>query len=341
MNRRMWILAVIVPLISSWGLDRLSKMWASDLIGIHWTGPIAFVLHHNHGALLGLFSELPPILRVVSLATGGAFILVAFFIIQYLLTVQSYPLRMGMSLLMGGIFGNVTDRLLTGYVIDFLVLGTRESHTPVFNIADAIQWIGYGMIVYAIIKEGRNIWPDNSLRKSYWVNVRFQLGYCLKLMGFGVAFSIIGGIYSYTYFKVTLAEVSGHNEIIMNRFLGPYLLTFAIITSGFLVILFFVGLVLSHRSAGPIYAFEKFLEDLFAGRQRHLRLRAGDEFRHLEDLATRLNKKEIIIRDRVQALTEQSPEATPTEPLTLNDEIVVLPMGKSNRPFVSSGSAAS
>jgi signal peptidase II len=56
------------------------------------------------------------------------------------------------------------------------------------------------------------------------------------------------------------------------------------------MLLFVVGRVLSHRTAGPLYAFERFLEDLLAGKHRELKLRSGDEFQHLEELSVRLTE---------------------------------------------------
>jgi hypothetical protein len=61
----------------------------------------------------------------------------------------------------------------------------------------------------------------------------------------------------------------------------------------FAAVLFLVGRVLSSRIAGPLYAFEKFLDDLAAGKPRVLRLRAGDEFKHLETIAARLSQQVI------------------------------------------------
>ena len=96
MRRIDWLL-VIVPLFLTWGADRITKTWAQTLTGAEFFGPIGFVLHLNSGAMLGLFSATPPVIRVVSLATGGAFLLFAFVIIQYLLPIKSLLLRAGMS----------------------------------------------------------------------------------------------------------------------------------------------------------------------------------------------------------------------------------------------------
>ena len=52
-----------------------------------------------------------------------------------------------------------------------------------------------------------------------------------------------------------------------------------------------VGLILSHRAAGPLYAFERFLNDHMEGKKSRLKLRTGDDFRHLEQLANRLSEE--------------------------------------------------
>jgi signal peptidase II len=296
MKRRDWIWFVIAPLSVTWILDRVSKHIAESIQGFEFYGPVGLVLHHNHGAILGLFSNLPPVLRIVSLSTGGAFLIFTFFTVQYLLPIRSRMLRTGMSTLLGGILGNVIDRILYGYVIDFLVLGSPSRFTPfVFNIADALQWVGYLMIVYALIKDSKILWPDINHRKSYWINPRFQLRYCIILVGFGVCFALIAGIYSYTFMKVSIDSLIGERPDVEARFLIPFVLTFIAVSAIFWVLLFIVGLILSHRAAGPVYAFEKFLEDMVEGKTRTLKLRAGDEFPHLEklarELAEKLNKK--------------------------------------------------
>ena len=176
-----WVL-VIVPLFLTWGIDRITKMWAVGLQGVEFYGPLGFVLHHNHGAMLGLFSEAPSVIRIVSLSTGGAFLLFFFVVIQYLLPIKSLTLRAGMSILLGGILGNVSDRIIYGHVIDFILLGSREQSSPAFNMADALQWVGYAMIAYTLIRESEILWPTENTRKVQWINPRFQLRYCFILV---------------------------------------------------------------------------------------------------------------------------------------------------------------
>ncbi len=289
MKKREWII-VFVPLILTWLSDRITKEWADGLTDSHMSGFLNFILHHNPGAMLGLFSSLPPVLRIVSLSTGGAFLFCTYAIIQYLLPIKSLNLRCGLSILLGGILGNVTDRIIYGHVIDFIVFNFSGWLSPAFNIADALQWVGYGLIVYAITKEGDLLWPANNSRKMYWINPRFQLKYCFFLLGVGFCVGVVSLVFSYTYLRVTMIELSGHNSLILDKFLVPYLMTFSLITLGFCAALFMVGKIISHKIAGPVYAFEKFVNEAMEGKHRSFQLRSHDEFKNLEILALKIQK---------------------------------------------------
>lgn len=287
MKKHEWLI-VFLPLLATWSIDRITKSWAVGIEGILNYGVFGFVLHHNPGAMLGLFSELPPVLRIVSLSTGGAFLVCTYALIQYLLPIKSLNLRTGMSILLGGILGNVTDRILWGHVIDFIVIGNVNFSSPAFNLADALQWVGYGLIVYAIVKEGELLWPENNARRMYWINPKFQLKYCFFLLGIGLGISLIATVFSYTYLRVTMIELVGNNQIILDKFLGPFVITFSIVSVGFSAGLFAVGKVISHKIAGPIYAFEKYVNETLEGKNREFKLRTKDEFRELEKLAKQI-----------------------------------------------------
>lgn len=305
-----WIL-VLVPFFVTWGIDRLTKAWALGLTGVKFHGPLGFVLHHNHGAMLGLFSDAAPVLRVVSLSTGGAFLLFLFVVIQYLLPIKSLTLRCGLSILLGGILGNVTDRIIYGHVVDFILLGSMDKSTPAFNMADALQWVGYAMIAVALIRDGEILWPEQDSRRRIWVNRRFQVRYCAILMGMGLCFAAIAGVYAYTFLRVTILDFGGNNPRILDSYLTPFLISFVFVSLAFSAALFLVGRVLSARIAGPLYAFEKFLDDLVSGKPRMLRLRSGDEFKHLEQSAQRLiekmiEQKMIVVAKDAEPITEEN-----------------------------------
>jgi signal peptidase II len=306
MRKQDWLI-VILPLFFTWGIDRITKMWALGLQGINFYGPLGFALHYNHGAMLGLFSDLPAVLRIVTLSTGGAFLLFLFVAVQYLLPIKSLTLRSGMSMLLGGILGNVVDRIIYGYVIDFILLGSMERMSPAFNMADALQWVGYALIGYALIRESEVLWPESNQRRFVWVNLKFQLRFCLLLMGIGFGFAAIAGVYSYTFLRVTIIDLIGNNERLLSHYLTPFILSFICVSLLFGGMLFMIGRLLSGRIAGPLYAFEKWLDDLSSGRPRVLRLRKGDEFRHLEEIAERVAQRAIqtgIFADAKVAATD-------------------------------------
>ncbi len=322
LRRLDWFL-VLVPLFFTWGIDQGTKVLAEGIRGLEFYGPVGFVLHHNHGALLGLFSELPAVLRIVTLSTGGAFLIFSFSLIQYLLPIKSLTLRAGMSILLGGILGNVTDRIVYGYVIDFIVLGGMDRMSPAFNLADALQWVGYVMIATSLVRDSEILWPAENTRKQMWINIRFQLRYCFILFGIGLGFSLIAGVFSYTFLRVTIIDLVGNNDKLLDHYLIPFVLTFLIVSLGFSSILFLVGRVLSSRIAGPLYAFEKFLDDLAAGRPRPLRLRTGDEFRHLEAIAARLSQQ--VIERSLIPLQPQPPSSESMQTLPIGDPHEELP----------------
>lgn len=302
MKRIEWLI-VILPLVFTWGIDQITKLWAESLSGHQSYGVLHFYLHHNHGAMLGLFSDLPPILRIVSLSTGGAFLVCTYILIQYLLPIKSLKLRSGMSILLGGILGNVTDRVMNGYVTDFILIGNEAWLSPAFNLADALQWVGYGLIVHALFRENEILWPKNNARKTYWVNKNFQMKYSLILLTAGLGISLVGLVFSYTYLRVTILQLVGQNDVLLDRFLNPFALTFSLVCIGVAVGLFTVGKLISHQIAGPLYAFEKYMNELLnhdpsKGNLRSFKLRAKDEFKELESLAARIKERMDQLQQR-------------------------------------------
>ncbi|MBC7742685.1 MAG: signal peptidase II [Bdellovibrionaceae bacterium] len=296
MKRKDWII-VIGVLIFIVVIDQITKIWASGITERNY-GFLKLILIHNHGAMLGLFADLPAVLRIVTLSTSGVFILSIYALVQYLIPLRILPLRLGLSILVGGIFGNVLDRILYGYVIDFIAVRFGNWNSPIWNVADVIQWIGYAMIVYSIMKYGEQLWPNNNIRKTFWVNKKFQIKYASLFTITGLFLTLISVVFSYTYLKVTIQEIAGPNQILIDRFAQPFLISFLVLALSFSIILFTVGKMISHRIAGPLFAFERFLNDVLQGKGLSkqgaaLKLRAGDEFKHLEELAEQIKNKLI------------------------------------------------
>lgn len=289
MKRKDWLL-VAALLLFTIVIDQVSKRWASGMSTEQTFGYLKFILVHNHGAMLGLFSDLPAVLRIVTLSTSGVFILCIYALVQYLIPRKLLLLRFSLSILVGGILGNVLDRILYGYVIDFIAIEVGTWHSPIWNLADVIQWIGYILMVFALFKYSEQLWPDQNERKTFWVNRRFQIKYALFFMTTGLLLTLISSVFSYTYLRVTLEEIVGYNPALIVKFTKPFLATFVVLALLFSLILFLVGKLISHRIAGPMYAFERFLKEILEGKGltksgSALKLRTNDDFKHLERLA--------------------------------------------------------
>lgn len=54
--------------------------------------------------------------------------------------------------IIGGIFGNLIDRIFLGYVRDFISIKVIEYYYPVFNFADSFIVIGVLLLIIAIFK---------------------------------------------------------------------------------------------------------------------------------------------------------------------------------------------
>jgi len=57
-----------------------------------------------------------------------------------------------LSLILGGALGNVLDRLMFGFVIDFIDCHYGNWHWPAFNIADSAISIGAALIIWAELR---------------------------------------------------------------------------------------------------------------------------------------------------------------------------------------------
>jgi signal peptidase II len=53
-----------------------------------------------------------------------------------------------LALVLAGAIGNLIDRLVFGYVIDFFHLFYQNWHYPAFNIADSVICIGAGLLIW-------------------------------------------------------------------------------------------------------------------------------------------------------------------------------------------------
>lgn len=240
-----------------------------------------FTVHRNFGVFLGLFSDAPISFRVVTLATFSGFIFCIYILLLYLLPSRTNFLKYTLSLIMGGIFGNIFDRLYRGFTIDFIPTPIPEMNA-FFNVADIFLWCGCFYFIFAIFYYEKIIWhPDNS-RNNYLINPKEQLRLAFKFFLISVLTSLLLGLFSFTFIKSFL----GPKQVILTDFI----ITYTVLSSLFSILVFLIGIIISHKSAGPLFAFELYVEKLINGSTEKLTLRDGDNYKHLEEVANKLRK---------------------------------------------------
>ncbi|MGH9512202.1 MAG: signal peptidase II [Terriglobales bacterium] len=137
-------------------LDRASKWIVAKDISLHdsiQVIPRVFYITHveNRGAAFGLFAQSPSQWKIGMLIL---FSIVALIIVSALLWRSGHVMTMtgvGLSLILGGAVGNLWDRLLSGHVVDFLLVYIGSYQWPAFNVADSSIVVGAGLLVFEIL----------------------------------------------------------------------------------------------------------------------------------------------------------------------------------------------
>lgn len=70
-------------------------------------------------------------------------------------TKQQRLLNIGYCLIIGGALGNVIDRVIYGYVIDFLDFYWKTYHYPTFNVADIAISLGAAFMIIDALLQGK------------------------------------------------------------------------------------------------------------------------------------------------------------------------------------------
>ena len=146
MKKKSNIILSIVLVIVLLGIDLLLKYLVSTYLTtvniIDNFFSLTYVL--NDGAAFSLFASRTYLLILIA-------IICLFFIIYELKNnLDDRVLSIGYSLALAGLLGNFLDRLIDGYIIDYLSFKILGYNYPIFNFADILIVVG---IIIVIIKE--------------------------------------------------------------------------------------------------------------------------------------------------------------------------------------------
>lgn len=242
--------------------------------------------HLNRGFIFGSLQDLPSSLTLVTLTSFGGVLVFIYLLLAFLLADELISLKVGLGLLTGGILGNVVDRALHGGTLDFIPLSFMGNVFVYFNPADLFQWIGAILILINIFKNDNAIWYPENQRSFVLVNPKEQIKFAIKFMAISFSTCLILGIFSISYLTLTLNSISAYSRSTVLGFSISYLA----ISLCFNCLTFLAGIILSQRTAGPLYAFEKYVESLLSGERKDLKLREGDNYQDLIVVANNLKK---------------------------------------------------
>jgi signal peptidase II len=147
--RWLWISLLVLV------LDQATKWWASTSLELYQPVSVLpylnFTLLHNPGAAFSFLADAGGWQRWFF--TGLA-VVISGVIVMWLarLSPQQRMLGIALALVLGGAVGNVIDRLIYGYVIDFIDVYYETWHWPAFNIADSAITIGAVMFLIDVIR---------------------------------------------------------------------------------------------------------------------------------------------------------------------------------------------
>lgn len=140
-------------------LDQATKLWIVAVFRLYERLPVLPVLEitrlHNTGAAFSFLAEAGGWQRwfFVGLAIVASVGITAW--LRHLDPRQQPLVAFGLSSILGGAIGNVTDRLLHGHVVDFIHLHWGEHWFPAFNVADIAITTGAGLLILDAWLEGR------------------------------------------------------------------------------------------------------------------------------------------------------------------------------------------
>lgn len=150
MLRWLWLAALVVA------LDLTTKAMASAWLSYAQPVPVMpmfnLTLLHNTGAAFSFLANESGWQRWIFISLALA---VSVFLVRWLATLRAGEtwLAVALVLILGGALGNVYDRVVHGYVVDFIHLYWGQYHFPAFNIADMAITIGAVMLIIDMFRK--------------------------------------------------------------------------------------------------------------------------------------------------------------------------------------------
>jgi len=145
-----WLWVTVVVLL----LDQGSKLRVDDAMALHepvrLLPSLALTKSYNTGAAFSFLDDASGWQRWFFSALA---VVVCGILFAWLRRLHAAEWRtaLGLALILGGAIGNLIDRILHGYVIDFIDVYYRTWHFATFNVADSAISIGAALLLLDVL----------------------------------------------------------------------------------------------------------------------------------------------------------------------------------------------
>ncbi len=286
-NRYVFHISLLVILIV---LDQFSKYLALQYLSFSEGSFLGFSLNviENYSFIFG-FLNIGSGNIVFSTVITAIFCLFLFYYIISLIFIPRYfyYLQIGVTVLFAGFAGNALNKIINGYVIDFLRWSPYRTLNIHFNLADIFQTVAWLFILSQILVFRKHIWRENEKRKQLIIIKSYQLQFIgYSVLGF-ICLSVFFLLLNYQFLEFIKIESFTNINQIDASFLKYSLFMLFL----FCLLIAFFFLYLSNKIYGPLYAFQRYIEALLNGEKpEDLKVRKDDQLKHLEDLARDIKK---------------------------------------------------
>ena len=141
-----YLIIIILGLV----VDRLTKIYeVNNLMEKSIDGKLINLTYlENRGAAFGILQDKRLVFIILTTA------IVLYLLYYFVKNIKTSPMILNLSLAMiiSGAIGNFYDRLIQGYVVDFLEFSFVKF--PVFNVADILVTVGCALMIIYIILHG-------------------------------------------------------------------------------------------------------------------------------------------------------------------------------------------
>ena len=166
MAKKYWILGTLFPALVI--LDQWTKQLIHARFRLHESIPVIEGLFNityvrNTGAAFGMLADANPAFRVPFFIIVPLIALGSIGLMFHKLEAKDLRMAFSLTLVLSGAIGNLIDRLIYGFVIDFLSFYNASlGQFPAFNVADSAITVGVGLLMIDMLRNPNAFEPKKN-----------------------------------------------------------------------------------------------------------------------------------------------------------------------------------